>query len=135
VINESQKVTMALLEPPSNLLELLRTSLTEPNDDDRLNDDEDDIVLSYMSFLASGLADEKNFEAQQWKDVLEPYLIQHYEQKRLKMPAGSEVSNGSTSSSGQKSTDQIINDFCLAAERALTDQDDAESYGAMSDSI
>jgi elongation factor 3 len=129
VINESQKVTMALLEPPSNLLELLRTSLTEPNDDDRLNDDEDDIVISYMSFLASGLADEKNFEAQQWKDVLEPYLIQHYEQKRLKMPAGSEVSNGSTSSSGQKSTDQIINDFCLAAERALTDQDDAESYG------
>ena len=125
---------MALLEPPSNLLDLLKTSYQDNDNENNTIAEEDNIVLSYMSFVASGLVDEKNFEPEQWKTVLEPYLVQHYEQKRLKTDysTGGAVSNGKSTTllNNTKAADRVITDFCIAAQKALTDgEDDNESYG------
>lgn len=99
---------MALLEPPQNLLQLLRNALPEDYADQE-NDGREEI-LSYVAFLGAALADAHEWEAAVWRAVLEPYLTQSA------VPVSQ--NNGG-----------VIESFRAAAELALTDQDDAESYG------
>jgi len=99
---------MSLLEPPQSILRLLRESLPDtPTSINEVDvDDGHEEILSYVAFLAAGLAEANQFDAAVWKDVLQPYL--------------EEV--GQIDSSA-------VNKFCQAVERELTEQDDAESYG------
>jgi elongation factor 3 len=56
---------MSLLDPPSNIVNLL----------ERETRNEEEEVLAYCSFLISGLATANNFDPEEWKDVLQPYLV------------------------------------------------------------
>ena len=91
---------MSLLEPPANLLSILRHSLPESAQPTDAPDDTTEEVLAYVAFLAAGLAEMNEFDAAVWKDVLEPYLVP-----------------------------DDVEAFRVAAEQELTDQDDATSYG------
>jgi len=105
---------MALLEPPQHLLQLLREALPEDYTDVSAatgkpeNEDGREEVLSYVAFIAAGLAKANEFDSSIWRDVLEPYLSEQQVTKN----------NGA-----------VVERFRVAAERALMDQDDAESYG------
>lgn len=104
--------TMSLLEPPSVLLRLLHESLPETS---TLANDDDDMVgreeiFAYVAFLAKGLAELNEFNADVWRDTLEPYLDQVVSLDKSKK-------------------DDMVETFRQAAEKELTDQDDAESYG------
>jgi elongation factor 3 len=103
---------MALLEPPQHLLQLLRESLPEDYADQA--EDGRDEILSYVSFLAASLAEANEWDAAVWRQVLEPYL------------ANSEVPISANNGG-------VIETFRAVAEKALTDQDDAESYGGEED--
>lgn len=103
---------MALLEPPQHLLQMLRNSLPEDYADQE-NDGREEI-LSYVAFLAAALAEAKVWDAETWREVLEPYLT------NSDIPVSQ--NNGG-----------LIETFRAAAELALTDQDDAESYGGDED--
>jgi elongation factor 3 len=96
---------MSLLIPPQNVLNLLHESL--PTGDKAMEaKDDDEEILSYVAFLAAGLAEANEFDASIWKDVIDPYLQDSvvYDQ-------------------------EISEKFRLAVQNAFTDQDDAESYG------
>jgi elongation factor 3 len=114
---------MALLHPPENLLQILHNSLPVEEDvvalsadenSDAENDDDTgrEEILSYVAFLAAGLAEANEFDAAVWKDVLEPYMEQ----------AG-------------HSSAAVLEKFRQAAEHELTEQDDAESYGGDDDEV
>jgi len=106
---------MSLLEPPSTLLQLLRESL--PGDESPLttenvtsfNEDGREEILSYVAFLAAGLAEMNEFDASVWKDVLSPYLEQagfvHDEDH------------------------DVTENFRQVTEKNYTEEDDATSYG------
>ena len=66
----------------------------------------DEEVLSYVAFLAAGLAEANEFDATVWQDVIDPYL---------------EESSVFDSATGEK--------FRAAVQNAFTDQDDEDSYG------
>lgn len=93
---------MSLLAPPQNLLDLLHGSL--PAESDTAQAEEE--ILSYVAFLAAGLAEANEFDASVWKDVIEPYL------------EDSVVCDKETAER-----------FRVAVQNAFTDQDDADSYG------
>jgi elongation factor 3 len=96
---------MSLLEPPANLLQLLRA--TEPRHD---SSDRHEEILSYVSFLAAGLAGDARYDADAWRDALVPYLA------------------GTGPTIGQ--IEGWVEEFRRQAEEAaLTEQDDATSYG------
>ena len=95
---------MANLEPPSDILRILRGSLEETSIEDAPGGEE---VIGYCAFLAAGLADTNNFEPSVWEEALAPYL----------------------SSLVQTGSDRIIESFRNAAEAAIVGVDDAESYG------
>lgn len=97
---------MALLEPPQTILKLLRESLPDSASTDCDDTDGSEEVLSYVTFLAAGLAEANEFDAQVWKDVLEPYL-----NETGKIDA------------------TTVEKFRMVTEQELTEQDDAESYG------
>ena len=66
---------MALLEPPQDLLKLLRESLpdevaTKPVDDA----DGSEEILAYVAFIAAGLTDAHEYDASVWEETLQPYL-------------------------------------------------------------
>jgi len=103
---------MALLEPPQNVLRLLHEAL--PEDYANQQDDGREEILSYVAFLAAGLAEADEYTAEIWREVLEPYLSQ------------SEVPI--TSNNGG-----VIETFRTACVAAFTDMDDAESYGGDDD--
>jgi elongation factor 3 len=103
---------MALLEPPQHVLQLLRNSLPEDYADQE-NDGREEI-LSYVAFLATALAEANEWDAAVWREVLEPYL------------SNSEIPFSQNHGG-------LIETFRAAAELALTDQDDAESYGGDDD--
>jgi hypothetical protein len=110
---------MSLLEPPQQLLQLLRESLPDvipPDDDTNTNnnntssttsDEGTDDILAYVAFLAAGLCDAQEFTPDTWNSVLQPYL------ERL-------VTNN---------TAEPLERFRDAAEKATVGVDDTESYG------
>jgi len=67
---------MSLLEPPANIQRILQESLPDSvfsdSDGAAVNPNED--VLSYVVFLAAGLAEVQEFAPDTWKDQLGPYL-------------------------------------------------------------
>lgn len=67
---------MSLLEPPANIQRILQESLPDSvfsdSDSAAVNPNED--VLSYVVFLAAGLAEVQEFAPDTWKDQLGPYL-------------------------------------------------------------
>ena len=96
---------MALLEPPQNLLQLLKNSL--PEDYATQENDGREEVLSYVSFLAKALIDAKEWDSNTWRATLEPYLTNAVHDN----PGG------------------MVENFRNASELAFTNQDDADSYG------
>jgi elongation factor 3 len=89
----SDRFDMSLLDPPSNILDLLQSEAR----------DEEEEVLSYCAFLISGLAGANNFDSDEWKDVLQPYLSNNVDWQAV-----------------------------CSAVRELT-EDDADSYGSHDD--
>ena len=98
---------MSLLEPPADILSLLHESfpdsVTSDSDSGR-NSNED--VLSYVAFLAAGLAELQQFGSDVWKDQLRPYM--------------EDIENVG---------DDDIENFRLAVEKVTLNEDDADSYG------
>lgn len=99
---------MATLEPPNDILEILRSSLEETSVEAALGGEE---ILGYVAFLAAGLADTNQFEATIWEEALTPYLTSLVEDK----------------------TTTTIETFRAATEMAIVGVDDAESYGSDDD--
>jgi len=99
---------MSLLEPPQDILSLLRGSLP----DSVANADADDTsgaeeILSYVAFLAAGLCEVQDFTPATWVDALKPYL---------------EGLEGCRD-------EGIVEKFRTSAEMAVMNVDDADSYG------
>jgi len=67
---------MSLLEPPQELLNLLRESLPDSLSSTTGDADADGFedVLAYVAFLAAGLCEAQDFTPATWIDVLKPYL-------------------------------------------------------------
>jgi len=67
---------MSLLEPPATIIRLLQESfpdsVTSTSDGAPVNPNED--VLSYVAFLAAGMAAVCDFSQDTWKEQLGPYL-------------------------------------------------------------
>lgn len=103
---------MALLEPPQNVLRLLHEAL--PDDYATQENDGREEILSYVAFLAAGLAEANEYDAAVWRDVLEPYLSQS--ERKISSNNGG-----------------VIETFRSACVNAFTIADDAESYGGEDD--
>lgn len=103
---------MALLEPPQNVLRFLHGAL--PEDFNNQENDGREEILSYVAFLAAGLAEANEYDSQVWRDILEPYLSQSERQISS--------NNGA-----------VIENFRTACVNAFTVSDDAESYGGDDD--
>ena len=95
---------MSLLEPPQDILAVLR------NCDGVSEDEMGPEVLGYVAFLAAGLADSFQFDAQIWEAALAPYLT--------------EVIGDTT---------DLVEAMRAATQAALVEDDDAESYGGEDD--
>lgn len=65
---------MALLEPPQDLLKLLRESLPEDVGKDSEEDSGSEEILAYVAFIAAGLTDAHEYDASVWEETLQPYL-------------------------------------------------------------
>ena len=67
---------MSLLQPPPTITRLIHDSfpdsVTSTSDGAPSNANED--VLSYVAFLAAGMAEVQEFSPEAWKDELGPYL-------------------------------------------------------------
>jgi hypothetical protein len=102
---------MSLLEPPQELLALLHESLpdsvTATNDADTTGTED---VLAYIAFLAAGLCEVQDFTPATWSETLKPYLDG--------IKGGSEIS---------------VDEFRVAAQKTVLDEDDADSYGDAED--
>lgn len=96
---------MATLEPPSDLIGLLRESLltdnTKPTSSSDNNDELPEEVLIYCSFLAAGLADANQYDASIWEETLSPMM---------------------------HNNSQIVDAFRMKTLQHLVGEDDAESY-------
>jgi len=98
---------MSLLEPPQDLLALLREAVnTEEGKEVDFEESAD--VLAYVTFLASGLCKAQDFTPETWKDVLEPYLEDTVAAKSVEK-------------------------FRESAEKAIMGDDDQDSYGSDDD--
>jgi elongation factor 3 len=117
---------MSLLAPPPTLLRLLHESLPPDKSVENFLDHDHDHeeVLSYVAFLAAGLARANEFDASVWNDVLQPYLDDCYNPTTT-------TADGAVAA--VVDTKETVEKFRLAAEREYTDQDDAESYGGDGD--
>ena len=66
---------MALLEPPQDLLKLLRESLPEEIGTKPVNEDDgSEEILAYVAFIAAGLTEANEYDASVWEEALQPYL-------------------------------------------------------------
>ena len=101
---------MALLEPPQDLLNLLRESLPDEVADKTANDathgDGSEEILAYVAFLAAGLTEAHEYDASVWEEALQPYL-----------------------SSVVKENKETVEKFRVAAEQAFSLSDDASLFG------
>jgi len=105
---------MSLLEPPSEILSLLRETLPDivtSQSDDTSGSEE---ILSYVAFLAAGLCQVQDFTPVTWTSALKPYL------------------EGLPNYGGNDDTD-IVDKFREAAEKAIMGEDDNDSYGDEAD--
>mmetsp|Transcript_10847 Transcript_10847/g.15984 ORF Transcript_10847/g.15984 Transcript_10847/m.15984 type:complete len:742 (+) Transcript_10847:120-2345(+) len=99
---------MATLEPPSDLIALLRESLLTDNNNGSSSSASDELpeeVLIYCSFLAAGLADANQYDASVWEEVLSPMI-------------------GNSS---------FVDTFRMKTLQHLVGEDDAESYAEEDD--
>lgn len=98
---------MSLLEPPQELLSLLRESLPDSaSDADADNNSCSEDILAYVAFLAAGLCDAQEFTPSKWKDVIKPYL-----------------------DNIEGSNEECVDSFLEAAKKIYIEEDDADSYG------
>ncbi|KAL3801532.1 hypothetical protein HJC23_000970 [Cyclotella cryptica] len=69
---------MVYLEPPQQLLQLLRDALPDKapasSPSDPIEDEESAEILAYVATLAATLSSTSSFQADEWHDALEPYL-------------------------------------------------------------
>ena len=98
---------MSLLAPPQNVLDILHESLPGHESDHQVDEE----ILSYVAFLAAGLAEANEFDATVWQGVIEPYL--------------EETAVFIDSATAEK--------FRQAVQSAYSEQDDADSYGGDDD--
>jgi elongation factor 3 len=129
-------IIMSLLAPPPMLLRLLHESLPpDKSVENFLESDHDhEEVLSYVAFLAAGLARANEFDASVWNDVLQPYLDDCYNPNTTAAAAAAATSSSNAApAAAPVDTKETVEKFRLAAEREYTDQDDAESYGGEGD--
>ena len=101
---------MSLLEPPQEILQILRESLPDDATSSRSEEESSgtEDVLAYVAFLAAGLCDSQEFTPSVWEECLRPYLS--------KLVASSDC-------------DEPVNAFREAAQKATIGDDDEESYG------
>ena len=63
---------MALLEPPQDLLKLLRESLPEEIGTKPVNEDDgSEEILAYVAFIAAGLTEANEYDASVWTQFLQ----------------------------------------------------------------
>lgn len=104
---------MSLLEPPMEILALLRESLPASVTDEELDDTNgSEEILSYVAFLAAGLCEVQDFKSDTWNEALKPYL---------------------GDLAGCSEEGEIVDSFREAAERSIMGVDDADSYGDADD--
>ena len=108
--NTSIIIIMSLLDPPSDILQLLHESWEVPAPS--LEEDEDEI-LSYVAFLAAGLTEANEFDPAVWKDALTPYMEESY-------PDASQHA-------------AMVETFRQATQKSLSPMDDEESVGEHDD--
>ena len=103
--------TMSLLEPPSEILSLLREVLPDSvtSQSDETSGSEE--ILSYVAFLAAGLCQVQDFTPVAWTESLKPYL--------------EDLENCGDG--------DIVDKFREAAEKAVMGEDDNDSYGDEAD--
>jgi hypothetical protein len=94
---------MSLLEPPQDLLALLREAVNAEEVGESI-DSED--VFAYVTFLAAGLCEAQDFTPATWMDVLQPYL------------EGIDTKSAET-----------VEKFRASAQFAMAGDDDVDSYG------
>jgi hypothetical protein len=106
---------MSLLQPPEDIVTLLRESFGSaipPSTEHGPNDvgvDVNEEILSYVAFLAAGLAQNHEFSPDTWNDQLLPYL--------------EELADGS------KISPDDLETFRAAVEKETLGEDDNDSYG------
>jgi hypothetical protein len=104
---------MSLLQPPSDILTLLHEtfpdSVTATTDSGGGGHHHED-VFSYVAFLAAGLVELQQYSPQIWRDELMPYL--------------DDIAD---------ITDDVLESFRVAVEKAHSTEDDNDSYGGDDD--
>lgn len=126
---------MTLLDPPVTILRLLHESL--PQDKATATDAaaaaaaaaaadtaDDEEVLSYVTFLAAGLAEANEFDPTIWKHVLTPYL-----QREESALSSSTTTTTSRLPPSMEDAETVVETFRQATERAYIRIDDEESVG------
>ena len=108
---------MSLLEPPQDIVKLLRESFdasvigstqTTAAPGGGAGGDVNEEIVSYVAFLAAGLAQNHEFNPETWKNELMPYL--------------EELADGSVSADD-------LETFRAAVEKETLGEDDNDSYG------
>lgn len=94
---------MSLLEPPQQLLALLREAVNVEEQGESTSTED---VLAYVAFLAAGLCEAQDFKPDTWKDVLQPYL-----------------------EAVDSKSAECVEKFRESAAKVIAGDDDADSYG------
>ena len=115
----SKNSKMVILEPPQDLLQLLRDSLPSNGDitDEAAatgENDESEEILAYVATLAASLADEQNFHSSEWIEALSPYL------STLPQLSSSNEANNET-----ELKEECVEKFRSLAESSLQSHDDS----------
>jgi len=101
---------MVMLEPPQDVLQLLRDALGGDSSADAASaaNNETEEILAYVATLASSLTDSQNFHSQEWVDALSPYLasLPHL-------------------ASDETQCEEAVEKFRCAAENSLMQNDDS----------
>uniref|UniRef100_A0A7S2M5Z9 ABC transporter domain-containing protein n=1 Tax=Skeletonema marinoi TaxID=267567 RepID=A0A7S2M5Z9_9STRA len=100
---------MVMLEPPQDVLQLLRDALGDSSADAAsAANNETEEILAYVATLASSLTDSQNFHSQEWVDALSPYLasLPHL-------------------ASDETQCEEAVEKFRCAAENSLMQNDDS----------
>lgn len=110
---------MALLEPPQELLRLLRESLPDDlsskSDQDAAEDGQEEI-LAYVAFIAAGLTDAHQYDASIWSETIQPYL-------------SSLLKEDNNNNADDNTQDGVVEKFRIAAEQAFMSVDDSSLFG------
>jgi len=107
---------MVFLEPPQNILNLLRDALPATTGDASSSSssiaatpEESEEILAYVATLAASLADSQNFQPTAWYDALSPYL----------------TSTILDANGGDGQVEECVEKFRSLAESSLMDNDDS----------